>query len=177
MQFGQGDRLVDLLREGVDCVIRAGEPEESGMIIRRLLDIPEVTCASPAYLARRGTPATLEELEGHAMVGFLSSRTGAVAPLEFQAATGLREILLPSRVTVNDAESLADLARLGFGLIQAPRYRFAEALRRGELVEVLPAHPPRPTPLSVLYPQNRQLAPRVGAFVDWVVEIFREATL
>ncbi|MBY9051548.1 LysR family transcriptional regulator, partial [Pseudomonas fluorescens] len=131
LQIGQGDRLVDLVREGIDCVIRSGEPEDSGMIQRRLGTIAEVTVASPAYLARRGTPATPDALDGHQMVAFLSSRTGDVLPLEFSVAGTLRHVLLPSRVRVNNSDTMADLARLGFGLAQAPRYRFADDLASG----------------------------------------------
>lgn len=72
---------------------------------------------------------------------------------------------------------MADLARRGWGLVQAPRYRFADDLAHGALVEVLPAHPPSPTPLSALFVQNRQLAPRVRVFLDWVGGVFREAAL
>ncbi len=95
------------------------------------------------------------------MVAFVSSRTGEVLPLEFYVAGSLRQIALPSRVRVNNSDTMADLARLGFGLAQAPRYRFAGDLASGALVEVLADHPPSPTPLSALYPQNRQLALRL----------------
>jgi DNA-binding transcriptional LysR family regulator len=177
LQIGQGDRLVDLVREGVDCVIRSGQPEDSGMIRRRLGLIVEVTVASPAYLARHGTPKTPDALDGHQMVGFISSRTGDVLPLEFSVDGALREIVLPSRIRVNNSDTMADLARLGFGLVQAPRYRFADDLASGALVEVLPNHPPSPTPLSALYPQNRQLTLRLRVFLDWISRIFAEAKI
>lgn len=177
LQVGQGDRLVDLVREGVDCVIRSGEPGDSGMIQRRLGTIEEITVASPAYLADHGMPATPDALEGHQMVAFVSSRTGDLLPLEFSVAGALRQIVLPSRVRVNNSDTMADLARLGFGLAQAPRYRFAEDLASGVLVEVLANHPPSPTPLSALYPQKRQLALRLRVFLDWIAGIFAEAKL
>ncbi len=177
LRIGQTDRLVDLVREGVDCVIRAGEPDDSGMIMRRLRDIPEMTCASPAYLARHGQPKTLDDLHGHQMIGFISSRTGAVLPLEFTTPDGPREITLPARITVNDAETMHHLARLGYGITQAPRYRFQEDLAAGTLVEILPVFPPTPLPLAAYYPQNRQLSPRVRVFLDWVTQIFNEADL
>ncbi|MBP0650694.1 hypothetical protein J8J40_26965, partial [Mycobacterium tuberculosis] len=80
LQIGQGDRLVDLVREGVDCAIRAGELADSGLIVRRLGLIAEITCASPAYLERHGVPATPDDLDGHVCVGFLSSRTNEILP-------------------------------------------------------------------------------------------------
>lgn len=177
LQIGQGDRLVDLVREGIDCVIRSGEPGDSGMIQRRLGTIAEITVASPAYIASHGVPATLDALDGHQMVAFVSSRTGDVLPLEFSVAGALRHIVLPSRVRVNNSDTMADLARLGFGLAQAPRYRFAEDLASGALVEVLADYPPSPTPLSALYPQNRQLALRLRVFLDWISGIFAAAKL
>jgi len=109
------------------------------------------------------------------MIGYVSSRTGEVMPLEFTVAGEVRAVTLPCRISVNASDTMADLARLGFGLIQAPRYRFARDFAEGTLVEVLPDHSPPSMPLSVLYPQNRQLASRVRVFLKWVSQIFAEA--
>jgi DNA-binding transcriptional LysR family regulator len=147
------------------------------MIQRRLGTIAEITVASPGYLATHSMPATPDALDGHQMVAFVSSRTGDVLPLEFSVAGALRHVVLPSRVRVNNSDTMADLARLGFGLAQAPRYRFAEDLTSGALVEVLADYPPSPTPLSALYPQNRQLALRLRVFLDWISGIFAAAKL
>jgi DNA-binding transcriptional LysR family regulator len=173
VQFGQSDRLVDLVREGVDCAIRVGEPADSGLMLRRLGTLQEATVASPAYLARHGVPQSLDALKGHRMVGFISSRTGEVLPLEFTEGGRIHQIVLPSRVTANHSDTIADLARLGFGLVQAPRYRFEADLAAGTLIEVLPHHPPSPTALSALYAQRRQLSPRLRVFLDWVSLLFR----
>lgn len=172
LHIGQGDRLVDLVREGIDCVIRAGELPDSGMISRRLTTIEEVTCASPGYLERHGVPATPDDLAGHVCVGFVSSRTGETMPIEFMEGGEVRLVSLPSRVTVNNSDTMSELARLGFGLIQAPRYRLTRDLADGTLVEVLKDFPPSPTPLTALYPQNRQTSARVRVFLDWVSGIF-----
>ena len=171
VHIGEGDRLVDLVREGVDCVIRAGALPDSDMIVRRLGIAREITVASPAYLERHGAPRSLDDLTGHTMIGFVSSRTGQVIPLEFTVEGGVREVVLPSRVTVANSDTSATLVRLGFGLYQAPKLRYAEDLKAGRLVEVLPDNPPTPTPISVLYPRSRQLSPRVRVFIDWLVEI------
>lgn len=177
LQIGQGDRLVDLVREGVDCVLRAGELDDSGLIARRLATINEVTCASPAYLERHGIPTTLAELDGHLCVGFISSRTGETLPLEFMNGNDRHDIRLASRVTANNSDTVTDLAKLGFGLMQAPRYRLADDIRAGRLVEVLPQHPPSPTPLHALYPQKRHTSARVRVFIDWAAEIFAKAEI
>ena len=92
-------------------------------------------------------------------------------PFEFTVAGEVRTATPPFRITVTDADTYAALARLGFGLMQAPRFRYAEDLAAGTLVEVLREHPPSPLPISVLYPKSRQLSPRVWDFVDCLTEV------
>ena len=171
VHLSEGERFVDLVRESIDCVVRAGELADSDMVVRRLGLIEEITCASPAYLAEHGTPATPDDLAGHVMVGFVSTRTRAVLPLEFTRNGEVVEVTLPAHLLVGSADASAVAARVGLGLIQAPRHRFADDLASGALVEVLAAYPPTATPLSVLYPSNRQLSPRVRVFVDWLIEV------
>ncbi|MCV0426490.1 MAG: LysR family transcriptional regulator [Roseibium sp.] len=177
LQLGQGERLVDLVREGVDCVIRAGDPEESGLIRRALGQIEEITCASPAYLEVHGMPRSPDDLQSHHMIGFVSSRTHTVLPLEFQCGDTVREIKLPCRTKVNDAETAHHLAELGFGLIQAPRYRFRNAINSKKLTQVLASFPPPPLQLAAYYPQRRQLSPRVRVFLDWAADVFARAEI
>ena len=168
LRIGEGDRYVDLVREGVDCVLRVGKPTDSSMIGRQIALLDEGTYASPAYLERHGVPASPDDLQDHAMIGFVSSASGSVIPLEFQADGALRQLALPHAVSVAGAEMYVSLARLGLGLIQVPRYRVQEDVASGSLVEVLASHPPSPSPVYVLYPQNRQLSPRVRVFIDWI---------
>ncbi|WP_417453721.1 LysR family transcriptional regulator [Kiloniella sp.] len=177
LHLGQSNRLVNLVKEGVDCVIRAGIPDESGMIMRQLTHLPETTCASPEYLDRYGVPKTLDDLDGHRMIAFMSSRTGKPLPLEFQTSEGIKTVLLKSQLVANDSETIHELALMGYGLVQAPRYRFFDDIKQGNLKEVLSDCPPSPMPLAAFYPQNRQLSPRVRVFVDWAVEIFKKADL
>jgi DNA-binding transcriptional LysR family regulator len=172
--MSEGDRYVDLVREGMDCVIRVGHLADSDLVARRLATLEEVTCASPSYIARHGTPRHPDALDGHRMVGFHSSATGAVLPLEFTSDGAVRTVILPSSVTVSGAETYAAAARSGLGLIQAPRYRLEEDLRRGSLVPVLTRTPPSPTPVSLLYPRAKHLSPRLRAFADWLPKRFRD---
>ncbi|QOG07390.1 LysR family transcriptional regulator [Aureimonas sp. OT7] len=174
LHIGDGDRLVDLVREGVDCVVRAGEQSDSGMIGRRLALMEEVTVASPSYLAAHGVPLIIDDLErqGHKMIGFVSSRTGLTLPLEFTEAGATRLITLSSPLTVTSSDTSAALVREGYGLTQAPRFRFEDDLASGALIEVLPQNPPTPTPLSVLYPSQRYVSRRLRVFIDWLVQVF-----
>ncbi len=170
VHLGEGERFIDLVREGVDCVVRAGTLDDSGMVARQLGVMEEITCASPAYLAGHGVPVSPGRLHGHVMVGFVSSRTGRPLPLEFTVDGTTTEVTLPARVLVSGADTSAAAALLGLGLVQAPRHRFAADLASGALVEVLADFPPTPTPISVLYPSSRQLSPRVRVFVDWLID-------
>jgi len=174
LHIGDGDRLVDLVREGVDCVVRAGEPDDSGLITRRLALLEEVTVASPDYLIRQGTPRRIEDLhaQAHLMIGFVSSRTGTALPLEFTEAGIVRHITLPSPLTVTSSDTSAALARAGFGIAQAPRFRYAEDLAAGSLMEILPNNPPTPTPISVFYPSQRHVSRRLRVFINWLVAVF-----
>jgi DNA-binding transcriptional LysR family regulator len=168
LHLGEGDRLVDLVREGVDCVLRVGDLKDSAMVGRRVALLEEVTCASPGYLVRYGTPATVDDLHGHCAIGFMSSATGATLPLEFLVNGEQRNVVLPATLTVAAAETYVAAARLGLGLIQVPRYHIDADLDAGILVKVLPEYPPTPTPVSLLYPHSRQLSPRVRVFIDWL---------
>jgi DNA-binding transcriptional LysR family regulator len=173
IHIGEGERLVDLVREGVDCVVRAGEPVGDDLIVRRLGVMEEITCASPGYLAEHGVPASPDALDGHVMVGFTSPRTGQVTPLEFTHHGRTIERMLPARVLVSGADTRVAAALFGLGLVQAPRHRFADDLATGALVEVLAAYPPAPMPISILYAGARHLSPRVRVLADWLIEVLR----
>ena len=175
LYMSEGDRLVDVIREGIDCVLRVGDLQDSDMIARRVAMLEEITCAAPAYIDRFGQPADVDALDGHIMVGFHSSASGALLPLEFVLDRSVRKVALHTTVSVNGAESLVAAARLGLGLIQVPRYHVEADLKRGTLVAVLQDCPPSPTPVSLLYPRNRQLSPRVRVFIDWLVRAFGAA--
>lgn len=170
--MSEGDRLVDPVREGIDCVVRVGKLKDSDMVARRLGELEEVTCAAPDYLQRFGTPHSISELAGHRMVGFRSSASGTLMPLEFTVAGQTRQVTLPCTVSVSAAESLVAAARMGLGIIQVPRYHLRDSLDNGSLLPLLPQFPSLPMPVSLLYPRNRQLSPRVRVFIDWFSKVF-----
>ena len=98
------------------------------MVARRVTMLTEMTCAAPAYINRFGTPASVDALDGHRMVGFRSSAMGTLLPLEFIRDGVVRNVLLPAAVVVDGAESLVAAARLALGLIQVPRYHIESDL-------------------------------------------------
>lgn len=176
LTVGSGDRLVDLVREGVDCVVRAGEPQDSSLVTRRIARMPQVTCASPGYIAERGMPQTVDELlqHGHRAVNFLSASREGPFPFEFTEAGVVRAIQLPGWISVNAADSYVVCCEQGAGLVQVPRFSVERQLNDARLVEVLPRAPCPPMSVSALVPHRRLRAPRVRVFVDWVSAVYAQ---
>lgn len=171
LEVGLNDRPVDLIREGVDCVIRGGLTMDDSLVARPLVQMDQVTCASPAYLLAHGVPQSLDDLSGHQVVEYFSSASGKRYGLEFQVGDQVRLPDLPKRLAVNSAEGYLAACVAGYGLMQTPHYHVAQLLREGRLQEVLSDCLPPRLALTALYPQHRQLSPRVRVFVDWLVEL------
>jgi DNA-binding transcriptional LysR family regulator len=174
LMVSSGDRLIDLVREGVDCVIRAGVPKDSTLVARRLARMPQVICASPEYLAYFSTPQHPEELSAHQAVGFFSSGNTVDYGIDLIVDGELRTFSLGGWMATNDAENYGVCALRGCGLVQLPRYHVEDELRDGRLVEVLSKWASPDMPLSVLYPYHRQLSPRVRVFIDWLEILYEE---
>jgi DNA-binding transcriptional LysR family regulator len=172
LNMSESERWIDITREGVDCVLRFGNLPDSDMIARRVTMLERLTCSSPGYLDRFGVPTNPDALDGHRMVGLRGLTTGSLRPMEFVVGETLRTVTLPTTMSVTGTESYLATARLGLGLVQVPRFHAATDLAQGGLVQVLPDWPPPPMPVSVLYPRNRQLSPRVRVFIDWLVRVF-----
>lgn len=172
--ISSGDRLVDLIREGVDCAVRAGKLFDSSLIARPLAQMPQVICASPDYLRKHGRPMTPDDLLSHQSVNFFSTSRGKYYPLELIVNGKEKSYPTKGWMTVNDAENYVICALRGCGLVQLPRYHVDDALRDGLLQEVLSDWKSPAMQLSAIYPQHRQLSPRVRIFVDWLVSLYRE---
>ena len=175
LHIGEDDRLVDLVREGVDCVLRAGTLQDSSMVGRRVALLPQVTVASPDYLAKYGEPDSMEALASHRAVNYISSGTGKVVPLEFTVDGRVTTVDLPATVSVTGTDLYTGSSVAGLGLVQVPRYRVAAELADGRLKVLMADFAPPPMPVSVLYSQNRQLSSRVRVFTQWMRDIFEAA--
>ena len=171
LEIGLNDRPVDLIREGVDCVIRGGLTVDDSLVARPLVQMDQMTCASPDYLRAHGVPQSLDDLNGHRMIEYFSSASGKRYGLEFQLGDDVRLINLPKQVSVNSAEGYLAACVAGYGLVQTPRYHVAQQVREGSLQEVLSDCLPPRLALTALYPPHRQLSPRVRVFVDWLVDL------
>lgn len=174
INISAGDRLVDLVGEGIDCVVRIGVPRDSSLVARPLAAVSDIVAASPAYLERFGTPRKPDDLAHHLSVGFFSRNHDIRYPFVFADGNQTREIKVPSWIAVDTAECYRQCALQGFGLIQAPRFGIAQHLDSGALVQVLADFSAPTVPVLALYPQHDQQPPRVRLFIDWLADIYRD---
>jgi LysR family transcriptional regulator for bpeEF and oprC len=171
LELGSSDRPVDLLQEGVDCVVRGGELHDDSLIGRKLGRYQVLTCATPAYLRRHGTPKHPDELRGHALIGYFSAKTGRSYPMDFTREGRRIEIDGPYRIALNDADSYLAAALAGLGVVQiVASARVRASFRSGALKQVLADWTADPLEQYVLWPGRRHLSARVRVFVDWLVE-------
>jgi LysR family transcriptional regulator for bpeEF and oprC len=170
-----GDRTIDLIQEGVDCVIRAGVPQDSATLVaRRIAGFEWITCASPEYISVYGDPRSLEDLKNHHAVGYLSNRSSRSSHWAFVIDGEECVVQLPERITVNDTDAYVTCGLEGLGLIRAASYMVIPHLQSGDLIQVLPDLKAPIVPLSVMYPKNRHLSPNVRTFTDWIAKLVRE---
>lgn len=175
LELGSSDRAVDLVLEGVDCALRVGPLASSSLVARPLGHFTLINCASPAYLARHGTPRTPADLPQHMAVNYASPTSGRAAPWEWQRDGETASLRMRSQVAANNAETYIACALAGLGLIQIPAYDVREHLAAGELVEVLPDARAEPLPVQLVYPHRRNLSRRVQAFAGWLETLLSDS--
>jgi len=173
IELGATDRAVDVIREGYDCVVRAGATVDSGLVARRLGEMPVINCASPRYLQEHGRPRTLADLDRHYLVHYTPTLGQKPDGWEYQDGGEWRERPVRGLIAVNNADAYVAACLAGLGLIQTPRSSLEPDLESGRLVEVLPRYRARPMPVTILYPHRRHLSRRVKVFMDWLAGLLR----
>lgn len=177
LMIGVNDRQVDLIQEGVDCVIRTGSLVDSTLVARHLGELRWITCAAPSYLAELGVPKVLEDVQRHRAVHYFSSATRRGSDLHFVEEGISIAVPVTGTVAVNETELYIKLCLDGQGLMQLAEILVTDHLQAGELVEVLADRRPAPVPVSLLYPHHRFLSPAMRAFIDWTTELFSSGNL
>ena len=157
----------DMLRDGLDCLLRVGDLEDGDYVARSLGEGALTTCASPGYLARYGAPATLEDLQSHLAVNWVNSSSRQIMPWRFQTPEGIRQIAIPGKLVLDNSEVFTAAGLAGLGMLQGMRFFLQPYIDSGQLVEVLPDFPAPRRPLSLLYP-HRHLSHKVRVFADWL---------
>lgn len=170
LEISSTDRRVDLVQEGFDCVLRLGPIVDETLLARSLGRLRMINAASPHYLARHGTPHSLDDLrsQGHQMVHYTPTLGSKPFGWEHPVANGYAVLQLPGAVQVNNVQTYHAAGLAGIGLIQAGHSALAPHIERGELVEVLPDLRPEPLAVSLVVAHRRNLSRRVLAFMNWI---------
>ena len=164
------DQLVDLVGEGFDLAVRIGRLEDSTLRARKIGEARRYLCASPRYLDRAGTPQRPEDLADHNCLIFRTHPGYNV--WRFKAGAGIADVRASGSFSANSGNALVAAARDARGLVLAPEWLLGPCLASGELVEVLPEHPPVPdrTPLYAVHPYQRFVPPKVKSFVAFLAD-------
>ncbi len=167
------DRFVDLVEEGWDIAVRIGRLRDSSLIARRLAPSRLVTVASPAYLARMGTPERPEDLTRHECLLYTTPSNPSVWP--FRVEGEVRSVRVQGRMRVNNGDAILEAVRAGLGLAVLPTFMTHADLRSGRLVTVLDSYEAADFAIHAVWPHHRHLSPKVRAFVDFLAERFGPA--
>lgn len=171
LEIDLNDRTVDLVGEGYDMGVRIGMLSDSSLIARRIAPFEMVTCASPTYLAQRGSPETPAELAHHHCLLYGHGKS-VEWPFSFHGRA--RNVPVSGRIRVNNGEIARDAAVAGLGVTMLPTFIVNKALASGQLIKVLEDYEPPKGGVYAVYPQHRQSSAAVRAFVDFLVERFSE---
>jgi DNA-binding transcriptional LysR family regulator len=171
VELNMDDRQVDLIEEGYDVAIRIGQLQDSNLVARKITPCRQVMCASSAYLAKRGTPERPEDLLEHNCIVYsflLTPREWRLVGADGEThAVPVNGTLHSNNGLVNRAAAIA-----GTGIVLLPTFYIGDEVRSGVLKPVLCNF--RPTELAVyaVYPERRNLTPKVRAFVDFLAATF-----
>ena len=162
------DRLVDVIEEGFDAVVRTGDPADSRLSARRLGVFRSMLVASPDYLARRGTPQVPADLLQHACLHYRFPNSGKLETWALRQAPGEPELPLPTSMICNNIETRVCFALQGLGIAYLPEFAIREPLADWRLRAVLTEHVERTGVFHVLWPASKHPSPKVRAFVDFL---------
>ncbi|MCQ8781850.1 LysR family transcriptional regulator [Mangrovibrevibacter kandeliae] len=169
------DHLTDPIQAGLDALVRIGEPRDLRLMVRRVGTVRYVVCGSPAYLAAHGAPQTPEDLKDFDCIRRLPRDASSYAPWKFArpGTDAAFERQVAGTLSFDSNDVILDAGLAGTGLVQLHDYMARPHLRSGQLVQVLDAYAASGPPISVLFPSNRHLAPKVRVFIDFVADILR----
>lgn len=162
------DRLVDVVEEGFDAVVRTGQLQDSRLMARKLDSFDFHLVGAPHYFARNGCPETVEQLQAHHCLHYKLPSTGKLEKWPLSGLTEANELKLPATLVCNNLEMLIHTARQGLGIACVPEFAVRDALQAGELVSILPDQVQRTLNIQVVWPSSRHLTPKLRAFIDFV---------
>jgi len=173
VEISSTDRRVDVVREGFDCVVRVGKLGDSSLIARPLGKLELLNCASPAYIAQFGTPQTLDDLANHQLIHYVTTLGSKSSGFEYTEKDQVKFMAMAGNITVNNSDAYSAACLAGFGIAQIPRIGAQDYLVQGKLVEVLKDYRAEAMPVSLIYPNRRNLSRRVQVFMDWITTLMK----
>ena len=173
LDMGVSDRVVDVIGDNVDCVVRGGELSDQSLVARKVGDLQLGVYAAPDYLARAGTPAHPRELEDteHRIVGFLWARTGKAFPYAMHKGGESLKVQGRHLFAFDDGNAYLAAGLAGLGILWLPDYMAREHVLRGELRPLFGDWRLDPMPLYVAFPPNRHVSAKLRVFIEWVAEL------
>ena len=173
IDMGVSDRVVDLIGDNVDCVLRGGQITDQSLIARHVGDLQIGVYVAPSYVERLGAPAHPRELQNtdHCIVGFLSSRTSKIDPLVLCSENERIEITGNYVLAVDDGNAYLEAGLVGLGVIALPNYMAAAHRAVGALIPLFTQWRISPMPLYLAFPPNRHVNAKLRVFIDWIVEV------
>lgn len=162
------DRLVDVIEEGFDAVVRAGEPADSRLAARRLGQFERMLVASPGYLSSHGTPRSAKDLQAHQCLHYRWPHSGKLEAWPLPPGPDGQSVAVPVSMVCNNIETRACFALRGRGIAYLPDFAIREPLADGRLVRVLPRTARCRGVFYVLWPSGRHVPPKVRALVDYL---------
>ena len=167
------DQLGDMVADGFDLAVRFGQPRESTLVARKLLDTRIITVASPAYIKKHGRPLVPADLERepHTCIHFRDPETGR--PFQWEFHRGKKKVLIAARgrLTANDVGTMHGVCLAGHGIAQVLALGAEQLLASGRLVDLFPDWPDETFPLYAAYPSRHHLPAKVRAFFDFIVSL------
>jgi DNA-binding transcriptional LysR family regulator len=176
LTMGVSDRIVDIIDENIDCVVRGGEITDQSLVARHVGDLQLGVYAAPSYLQRSGTPLHPRELGevSHSTVGFLWSRTGKALPYAMQRGEERIEAQGRPLLTVDDGNAYLAAGLAGLGMLWLPHYMAKPHLATGELLPLFEDWSMAPMPMYLAFPPSRHVSAKLRVFIDWVMVLMAE---
>jgi DNA-binding transcriptional LysR family regulator len=173
LQVSTTDRLIDVVHEGFDAVVRVAALRDSTLVARRLGQLAMINVAARQYLARHGRPRSVHDLDAHRLIHYSASLSADMPDFEYHDGRRWRVRTMRPAITVNSAAAFLAACRAGLGIAQMPKVGASAALESGDLCEVLPSLRAQPLPVHLLHPHGRHVPPRVRVVLDWLVDVLR----
>jgi DNA-binding transcriptional LysR family regulator len=168
IKISSADYRVDLVKEGIDCVVRVGELADSALIARPLVKYHIHNCASPEYLKKYGVPQSIESLQDHHLIDYAPKLSNSMAMFEYVDQGETKQIFMESSLAVNGTDAYLSACLAGLGIAQMPAIGVQKHLEEGSLIRILPEFEAKVMQVSLIHSSRRQIPKRVSLFMDWL---------